>query len=128
MFEKEKCTIVTNNDRVDDKYKDMMKVEMVDSYEEVLIKARDMVYDRHRLLTHPQAGSLKPNQTPYRSIIVYPSDNSSNMDDVMMIEKAIETFNKFREIKETPKYEEKIANDYKTIDLSMIDNVMPRIK
>ena len=128
MFEKEKCTIVTNNDRVDDKYKDMMKVEMVDSYEEVLIKARDMVYDRHRLLTHPQAGSLKPNQTPYRSIIVYPSDNSSNMDDVMMIEKAIETFNKFREIKETPKYEEKIANDYKTIDLSMIDNVIPRIQ
>lgn len=128
MFEKEKCTIVTNNDRVADKYKDMMKVEMVDSYEEVLIKARDMVYDRHRLLTHPQAGSLKPNQTPYRSIIVYPSDNSSNMDDVMMIEKVIETFNKFREIKETPKYEEKIANDYKTIDLSMIDNVMPRIQ
>lgn len=128
MFEKEKCTIVTNNDRIADKYKDMMNVEMVDSYEEVLIKARDMVYDRHRLLTHPQAGSLKPNQTPYRSIIVYPSDNSSNMDDVMMIEKAIETFNKFREIKETPKYEEKIANDYKTIDLSMIDNVMPRIQ
>lgn len=128
MFEKEKCTIVTNNDRVADKYKDMMNVEMLDSYEEVLIKARDMVYDRHRLLTHPQAGSLKPNQTPYRSIIVYPSDNSSNMDDVMMIEKAIETFNKFREIKETPKYEEKIANDYKTIDLSMIDNVMPRIQ
>ena len=50
------------------------------------------------------------------------------MDDVMMIEKAIETFNKFKEIKETPKYEEKIANDYKTIDLSMIDNVMPRIQ
>ena len=128
MFEKEKCTIVTNNDRVADKYKDIMKVELVNSYEEVLIKARDMVYDRHRLLTHPQAGSLKPNQTPYRSIIVYPSDNSSNMNDVMMIEKAIETFNKFREIKETPKYEEKIANDYKTIDLSMIDNVMPRIQ
>lgn len=128
MFEKEKCTIVTNNDRVANKYKDIMKVELVNSYEEVLIKARDMVYDRHRLLTHPQAGSLKPNQTPYRSIIVYPSDNSSNMDDVMMIEKAIETFNKFREIKETPKYEEKIANDYKTIDLSMIDNVMPRIQ
>ncbi|EEA85838.1 GrdX family protein [Peptacetobacter hiranonis] len=128
MFEKEKCTIVTNNDRVADKYKDIMKVELVNSYEEVLIKARNMVYDRHRLLTHPQAGSLKPNQTPYRSIIVYPSDNSSNMDDVMMIEKAIETFNKFREIKETPKYEEKIANDYKTIDLSMIDNVMPRIQ
>ena len=102
MFEKEKCIIVTNNDRVADKYKDLMKIELLDSYEDVLVKARDLVYDRHRLLTHPQAGSLKPNQTPYRSIIVYPADNNSNLDDVMMIEKAIETFNKFKEIKDLP--------------------------
>lgn len=127
MFEKEKCIVVTNNNRVADKYKDAMKVELVDSYKEVLIKARDFIYDRHRLLTHPQAGSLKPNQTPFRSIIVYPSDNINNLDDVMMIEKAIEVFDKFKEIKETPKYEDKIAEDYKTIDLSMIDNVIPRL-
>lgn len=127
MFDKEKCTIVTNNSKVLDKYKDIMNIEMMNTYEEVLIKARDLVYDRHKLLTHPQAGSLKPNQTPYRSIIVYPSDNNSNIDDVMMIEKAIEVFNKFKEIRQTPQYDEKIANDYKTIDLSMIDNVIPRI-
>lgn len=127
MFEKEKCIVVTNNNRVADKYKDTMKVELLDSYKEVLIKARDFIYDRHRLLTHPQAGSLKPNQTPFRSIIVYPSDNINNLDDVMMIEKAIEVFDKFKEIKETPKYEDKIAEDYKTIDLSMIDNVIPRL-
>ena len=127
MFDKEKCTIVTNNSKVLEKYKDIMNIEMMNTYEEVLIKARDLVYDRHKLLTHPQAGSLKPNQTPYRSIIVYPSDNNSNIDDVMMIEKAIEVFNKFKEIRQTPQYDEKIANDYKTIDLSMIDNVIPRI-
>lgn len=127
MFDKDKCIIVTNNSKVLDKYKDIMNIKMMDTYEDVLIKVRDLVYDRHRLLTHPQAGSLKPNQTPYRSIIVYPSDNNSNIDDVMMIEKAIEVFNKFKEIRQTPKYEEKIADDYKTIDLSMIDNVIPRI-
>ncbi|WP_300283017.1 GrdX family protein [Peptacetobacter sp.] len=127
MFEKEKCIIVTNNDKVLRKYQNSIKIKFVESYEEVLITTRNFIFDRHRLLTHPQASSLKPNQTPFRSIIVYPSDNSNNLDDVMMIEKAIEVFEKFRKIKEIPKYEDKIADDYKTIDLSIIDNVIPRL-
>ena len=52
MFEKEKCTIVTNNDRVADKYKDIMKVELVNSYEEVLIKARDCLLYTSQSLYH----------------------------------------------------------------------------
>ena len=72
MWELEKAILVTNNDRVYEKYKDQMKVILLDGYEDVLIKVRDLVYDKHVLLTHPQASSLKPNQTPYRSVVVYP--------------------------------------------------------
>ena len=39
-----------------------MEVLLLDSYRDVLLKVRDLVYDRHILLTHPQASSLKPNQ------------------------------------------------------------------
>ena len=46
--------------------------ELLDSYEAVLIRVRDLVYDRHILLTHPQASSLKPSQALYRSVAVYP--------------------------------------------------------
>lgn len=72
MWNMEKVTLVTNNDRVYEKYREDMEVLLLDSYRDVLLKVRDLVYDRHILLTHPQASSLKPNQTPYRSIMVYP--------------------------------------------------------
>lgn len=128
MWKKEKVILVTNNDRVYKKYKNEMQVILVDSYEQVLIKVRDMVYDKHVLLTHPQASSLKPNQAPYRSVMVYPKGNEDNMKDIMLIEKCLEVYQQWQEIAPSPaKYSDKVAYDFKTIDLSIVDNVMPRI-
>ena len=128
MWNPDKAIIITNNDRVYEKYKKEMQVILLDSYEDVLIKTRDMVYNRHILLTHPQASSLKPNQTPYRSVVVYPKGEEDNMKDSMLIEKCIETYRQWQEIAPTPKnYAEKVANDFKTIDLSVIENIIPRI-
>lgn len=128
MWELEKAVLVTNNDRVYEKYKSLLTVELMDSYEEVLIRARDMVYDRHILLTHPQASSLKPNQTPYRSVVVYPKGKEDNTEDMLLIEKCLETYRQWQQIAPTPRnYQERVAEDFKTIDLSVIDNVIPRI-
>ncbi len=128
MWELEKATLITNNDRVYEKYKNDLEVILLKTYEEVLLKTRDLVYDRHVLLTHPQASSLKPNQTPYRSVVVYPKGEEDNMKDIMLIEKCIETFRQWQDIAKTPNsYEDKVANDFKTIDLSVIDNIIPRI-
>ena len=128
MWELEKATLITNNDRVYEKYKNDLEVILLKTYEEVLLKTRDLVYDRHVLLTHPQASSLKPNQTPYRSVVVYPKGEEDNMKDIMLIEKCIETFRQWQDIAKTPNsYEDKVANDFKTIDLSVIDNITPRI-
>lgn len=128
MWELEKATLITNNDRVYEKYKNDLEVILLKTYEEVLLKTRDLVYDRHVLLTHPQASSLKPNQTPYRSVVVYPKGEEDNMKDIMLIEKCIETFRQWQDIAKTPdSYEEKVANDFKTIDLSVIDNIILRI-
>lgn len=128
MWELEKATLITNNDCVYEKYKNDLEVILLKTYEEVLLKTRDLVYDRHVLLTHPQASSLKPNQTPYRSVVVYPKGEEDNMKDIMLIEKCIETFRQWQDIAKTPdSYEDKVANDFKTIDLSVIDNIIPRI-
>ncbi len=128
MWKLEDTILVTNNDRVYEKYKDITNVILVESYEAVLIKVRDLVYDRHVLLTHPQASSLKPNQTPYRSVAVYPKRDEDNTKDIMLIEKCIETYRQWQDIAPTPtNYEERVANDFKTIDLSVVDNFMPRI-
>lgn len=129
MWELKEAILVTNNNRVYEKYKDTMKVLYMQSYEEVLVKVRDLVYDRHVLLTHPQASSLKPNQTPYRSVIVYPKGKEDNTEDILLIEKCLETYFQWQKIASTPKkYEERVAEDFKTIDLSVIDNVIPRIR
>lgn len=127
MFEFKKAILVTNNDRVYDKYKGRLTCVYTESYEDTLIKVRDYVYDRHKLLTHPQASSLKPNQTPYRSVVVYPV-YEDNTKDILLIEKCIEVFNSWQNIARTPSdYKENVREDFKTIDLSVIDNIMDRI-
>ena len=129
MWDIEKAILVTNNDRVYEKYKDTIKIILLNTYEEVLIKVRDMVYDRHLLLTHPQASSLKPNQTPYRSVVVYPKGNEDNMKDIMLIEKCVQVYYEWQEIAPSPvKYADKVANDFKTVDLSVVENIIPRLK
>ena len=72
MFDLGKCILVTNNDRAAEKWGDKVdQVVPVETYEEVLLKTRDLIHTNHKLLTHPQASSLKPNQTPYRTILLY---------------------------------------------------------
>ena len=128
MWELEKAILITNNDRVEKKYKGTLQVIFAESYEEVLIRTRDMVYDRHVLLTHPQASSLKPNQTPYRSVVVYPKGEEDNTKDILLIEKCLEVYYQWQKIAPAPeKYSDKVSGDFKTIDLSVIDNIIPRI-
>lgn len=128
MFDLGKCILVTNNDRAAQKWGDKVEeVFLLDTYEEVLLKARDLIHTNHKLLTHPQASSLKPNQTPYRTILLYDEGDKGGSGDVCLIEEAIEAFNKWNAIKKVPKYDEKIAYDYKTIDMSMIENVIPKL-
>ena len=65
MWNMEKVTLVTNNDRVYEKYREDMEVLLLDSYRDVLLKVRDLVYDRHILLTHPKHGSLRSGSNTY---------------------------------------------------------------
>ena len=124
MWDIDKAILLTNNDKVTARFGDTIKCIMCDNYEDVMIKTRDMVYEGHKLLTHPQASSLKPNQTLYRSIIIYPKEGEDNT----LIEKCVETFRQWQDIAKSPEsYPESVANDFKTIDLSVIENVIPRI-
>lgn len=128
MYELDKCILVTNNDRAAKKWNaSVQQVILLDTYEEVLEKTRDLIHTKHKLLTHPQASSLKPNQTPYRTILLYSGSGENQMEDIRLIESAIESFRKWSEVKKVPQYSEKIAYDYKTIDMSMIENVIPKL-
>ena len=121
-----KRTIVTNNDYVRDKYKDdfdMIYVDKVDNYTGVLLKTRDLIHEGYKLLTHPLSGSVKPNETPFKTIILE-KGKGLDQDGLIIIEEAIATINKFLNIEKTPDYNERVIDDCKVIDLSIIDNTI----
>mgnify|MGYP000845307983 FL=1 len=94
------------------------------TYIDVLKKTRDLIHANYKLLTHPMSGSLKPNQTPYKSIIVAEACDRIDYESVILIENSMEAAYKFLKFKKTPLWNEKILNDFKTVDLSFIENVV----
>ncbi|MEF9839937.1 MAG: GrdX family protein [Lachnospiraceae bacterium] len=120
---KSQCVIITNNNRVENKYQGDIQVILLDTYLDVLTKVRDKSHEGYALLTHPLAGSLKPNQTPYKSILMERTeDGKIDERSIELIEAAVETYHKFIELRELPNYADKIKEDFKTIDLSLIEN------
>lgn len=118
--------IITNNAKVYEKYNEKYKIIFIEqgSYIDVLNVTRDYIHNGCKLITHPMAGSLKPNQTPYKSVIVGKESGQTDYSSVILIENSLEAANKFLKVKSTPKWNEKILNDFRTVDLSLIENVI----
>ena len=91
-----KFVIVTNNPKVRDELGQEFDVDYADiTYREILCKVRDMIYEGHKLLTHPLSGSVKPNETPYKSILVAKKTGKMDVQDASIIENSIITADKF---------------------------------
>ena len=124
MLNSKDILIVTNNSKVFVEYKENYTVEFIDSETmyNVLIKTRDLLHSGYKLLTHPMSGSLKSNQTHYKSILLIKKNNEANLDDILMIENAIDNYNKFIKNRDITNWTENIKNDFKTVDLSLISS------
>lgn len=129
MWDVEKVILITNNRKAAERYKGIFDVRMEDDYESVLLKTRDLVYSGFSLLTHPQASSLKPNQTPVRSVLLYPyRPGDEHGRDCLIIEDVIHVYWQWQEIAPTPaSYAEAVRNDFETIDLSMIEGAAAKL-
>ena len=124
-----KNILITNNEYVYDKYKDEFETIYREefTYLDVLEYVRDKVHNGHELLTHPLSGSVKPNETPYKTIMISDKKDVLDFNSLKIIEDSIETFKKFRTNKPTPNWPESILDDFRVIDLSLIDNAISRI-
>ena len=123
--------IVTNNSLCRDKYQELIPVDFLEGkgYMDVLLAVRDYIQKGWRLETHPMTGSLKPNQTPYKSIMV--SDLLREQEEFysqeMTIENSILSCRKFLEIKQTPNWTEEIRKDFMIVDLSLIEGAIQKV-
>ncbi|MDR2598838.1 MAG: GrdX family protein [Oscillospiraceae bacterium] len=82
----------------------------------VLIYCRNKIHEGHKLLTHPLSGSIKPNENPYKSVILSKKTKETDTQSVKIIEEAIITAKKFPKIHINPQYDE----DYRMIDVSLV--------
>lgn len=121
-----KCSyiVITNNPLVFEKLKDEHKVIYKEiSYEEILKEARDRIHDGHRLLTHPLSGSVKPNETPYKSVMISMKPGELDMRSMEIIENAIHACGKFQF--KSDKYKPEVYDDFRLIDCTLLESALP---
>ena len=113
--------IITNNPQVEAQYQSELKVELLDAdLLGILISVRDKIHSGHRLLTHPLSGSIKPNETPYKSVLLSEATGKTDLQSVSIIEECIITAQKF------PKKQilKKHLYDLQNVDLALIQSAL----
>ena len=115
--------IITNNPLVLDRLKETHNVVYRKiSYEEILREVRDRIHEGHILLSHPLSGSVKPNETPYKSIMISERKGEIDEGSLRLIENAIQACRKF--IFKSDLYEEPVYDDFQLIDWSLLESGM----
>lgn len=114
--------IITNNPLVLkklDKAHDIIFHEV--SYEEILREVRDRIHEGHRLLSHPLSGSVKPNETPYKSILITKGKEMKlDLRSLELIENAILACGKFHFRADI--YTPETYEDFQLIDWTLLES------
>lgn len=92
----------------------------------ILEKCRNLIHQGYEMLTHPLYGSVKPNETIYRSIVLS-KGKSLDYISLGLIEEAIETAKKFNKNKNTPLWIDSVKEDFRVIDFDLISKTINRI-
>lgn len=120
---KKNYRIITNNPLVAEELTGEDWVVYMDiSYEEVLKYVRDRIHEGHRLLSHPLSGSVKPNETPYKSVMVSADKGTPEPEEIAIIENAIQSCGKFAF--RSDKYKPEVYKDFQLIDWTLISSGM----
>ena len=119
--------LITNNPKFVKENLKNIEVEYLDvSYLDVLKKVRDYVHDNWEIVTHPLYGSVKPNETIYRSVLIKKNE-ALDVSSVNLISESILTFKKFRNNREVPQWTDRVKDDFSVIDHDLILNAIKRI-
>jgi len=109
--------LVTNNPMTHKFCESEYQVEFLDApFLDVLVHVRDLVHKGHTLLTHPLSGSIKPNETPYKSVILSKNKSTPDEQSVRIIGECVLVAQKFTP-RTIPDY---ILTDMQVVDYSLI--------
>ena len=88
---------------------------------EVLTMVRDLVHQNYRLITHPLAGSVKPNQTPYKSVILS-AEPGHELDytSLQLVEGSLQVAQRMLSERPLPAITPRVLADFALIDSELI--------
>ncbi len=113
--------IVTNNPLIREKLGESHTIIYKDiSYEDVLKEVRDRIHEGHRLLSHPLSGSVKPNETPYKSVMISKGKGEIDEGSLAIIENAIQACRKF--VFKSDQYKPEVYEDFRLIDWTLLES------
>ena len=92
------------------------------SFLDVLYEARDRCHIGHMLLSHPLSGSVKPNETLYKTVMISKKTGPTDLDSVLLLEKAIETAKKFGRVRRN--WQQRELDDFQVVDLTLIQSAI----
>lgn len=112
--------IITNNPLVVEVLSDYYKIEYYEGigYRDVLVKVRDLVYEGYELMTHPLAGSVKPNETMFKSVVIGTDVKGVDLEHCNLMMNALITCDKFKPLGVT--YSEYHIKDFQLIDYTLL--------
>lgn len=117
--------LITNNPKVLEKFSGKFKIEYINGdYEKVLLEARNQIHKGTLLLIHPLYGSVKPNETPYRTLLLEENHQSLDQKSLLLIEEALSTFKKFSDNIIKKDWQESVILDFQVVDLDLTENTL----
>ena len=86
--------------------------------ENVLKKARDLCHTCYELITHPLTGSIKPNLTPYKTVVLKKTAAKVvNLEAVIMAEECLQKTVDLLNSRPRSQMIERFLDDFAVIDL-----------
>ena len=116
--------VLTNNPMVRDIWASELDIDYRPdlSFRQVLIAARDLVYAGHRLYTHPLAGSVKPNETPYKSVALSRTAGRFDPAEAEIMANAVITADKFPD--RGVRLNDRVLEDFRLIDYTLLSGAL----
>lgn len=116
--------LVTNNPAVRSAYEKKYEIDFIDgTYPDVLQRVRDLIHEGSVILTHPLSGSVKPNETPYKSIALA-QGGALDFDSLRLIEDAIVVVQGLIKDEIQRMLDPALLPDFQMIDLTLLRSAL----
>lgn len=113
--------ILTNNPLAAEKYPGVCRFCST-NVEGIFIAARDVIHQGARLINHPLSGSIKPNESPFKSLVLSLGNGVLDLESVQLIEGAEAVLKKLP-VKNRA-YSPQVMEDFQVIDLDLLDSAI----